>query len=183
MQITISDQTRTQIFTISNQASSIRVSALVKIVDAKPMTDSYIVADAFERRHSDVLRSIQNMRCSKEFRERNFAFTVENKRIGSVKRDIGFYRMTRDGWMFLVMGFTGEKADLVKEQFIEAFNEMFNFINRSFTQLDELISEYLNAKQAASVSGKALAHWKYNAPKIKIDSIFQHAQLKLDLQI
>ena len=30
--------------------------------------------------------------------------------------------MTRDGFMFLVMGFTGSKAARMKEAFIEAFN-------------------------------------------------------------
>ena len=34
------------------------------------------------------------------------------------------YQMTKDGFMFLVMGFTGKKAEQVKELYINAFNQM-----------------------------------------------------------
>ncbi|MEM7621322.1 MAG: Rha family transcriptional regulator [Pseudomonadota bacterium] len=39
------------------------------------MTTSITVADTFEKRHSDVLRSIQTLECSPEFSQRNFALT------------------------------------------------------------------------------------------------------------
>ena len=35
-----------------------------------------------------------------------------------------YVEMTRDGFMFVVMGFTGKKAGHIKESFIEAFNMM-----------------------------------------------------------
>lgn len=34
------------------------------------------------------------------------------------------YRLTRDGFAFLAMGFTGKRAALWKEKFLEAFNAM-----------------------------------------------------------
>ena len=37
-------------------------------------------------------------------------------------------RMTKDGFMFLVLGFTGAEAARIKEAFIAAFNEMAAFI-------------------------------------------------------
>ena len=35
------------------------------------------VAETFEKRHADVLRDIENLGCSTEFRERNFAFSFD----------------------------------------------------------------------------------------------------------
>jgi hypothetical protein len=37
------------------------------------VTTSLIVAEVFGKRHSDVLRDVENLSCSQEFRERNFA--------------------------------------------------------------------------------------------------------------
>ena len=44
------------------------------------------------------------------------------------------YEMTRDGWIFLVMGFTGVKAAKVKEQYIAAFNAMEDHLWRSLAR-------------------------------------------------
>lgn len=53
------------------------------------VVSSLDVAETFEKRHADVLRDIENLGCSTEFRERNFAFSeykVEgnNKKISYV---------------------------------------------------------------------------------------------------
>ena len=40
-------------------------------------TTSFAVADAFGKRHSDVLKAIKNMRCSDNFAKRNFALCFE----------------------------------------------------------------------------------------------------------
>lgn len=66
------------------------------------------VARTFEKRHSDVLRDIESLECSEEFRKRNFSlsdYTVENN-----KRKYPMYYITRDGFTILAMGYTGEKA-------------------------------------------------------------------------
>lgn len=47
---------------------------------------------------------------SDEFRERNFAFTCEIKEIGTSRRSVRHFDMTKDGFTFLVMGFTGSTA-------------------------------------------------------------------------
>ena len=39
-------------------------------------------------------------------------------------KDLPMYKMTRDGWAILVMGFTGKKAMSFKEKDIAAFNAM-----------------------------------------------------------
>lgn len=96
----------------------------VKRVNKAEMTvvSSLDVAETFEKRHADVLRDIEELGCSKDFRERNFAlskYLVENN-----KRSYPMYYMTRDGFTILVMGYTGEKAMKFKEAYIKQFNAM-----------------------------------------------------------
>ena len=46
---------------------------LVKQSDGQLMTTSKIVSDVFGKVHRDVVRSIKELKCSDEFRVRNFA--------------------------------------------------------------------------------------------------------------
>ena len=94
---------------------------LVVMHEGKQMVSSQLVADKFEKAHRDVLRAIKNLDCSKEFKVRNFAqCSFKNK----MNREYEGFMMTRDGFSFLCMGFTGKKAAEWKEAFINAFNSM-----------------------------------------------------------
>lgn len=97
------------------------MSNLVSLENGRVTTSSLIVAQHFNKRHGDVLRAIRNLECSCEFSERNFA-SAEYK--DEQKKPRQYYIITKDGFMFLVMGFTGKEAALWKERFINAFNEM-----------------------------------------------------------
>ncbi len=90
----------------------------------QPVTTSRKVAEVFNRNHDDVLRSIRNLDCSSEFSLRNFAESNYKIR-GKMYPE---YLMTKDGFAFLAMGFTGKKAAAFKEAYINAFNEMESFI-------------------------------------------------------
>lgn len=87
--------------------------------------DSRYVAQAFNRRHDHVLRAIDNLDCSDEFRLLNYGassyLNEQNKKQPCVC-------MTRDGFVFLAMGFTGKKAAQFKEAYIKQFNQMESFI-------------------------------------------------------
>lgn len=87
--------------------------------------DSLFVARAFEKRHDDVLKSIRNLDCSDDFRLRNFAESHYKNEQGKKQP---CYCMTRDGFVFLAMGYRGKKAAQFKELYIKRFNEMENFI-------------------------------------------------------
>lgn len=95
---------------------------LVEMKNDQPMTTSLKVAEVFGKRHADVIRAIEDINSTEEFAERNFAFSYY-KPIGAT-RHYPMYEMTKDGFSFLVMGFTGAKADVWKERYIEAFNMM-----------------------------------------------------------
>ncbi|MGJ0626043.1 Rha family transcriptional regulator [Xenorhabdus bovienii] len=74
-------------------------------------TDTFKVAKVFKREHKDVLRKTRSVikSCSPEFAERNFTLCHENNELQNGKPQ-PFYQMTKDGWMMLVMGFTGAEA-------------------------------------------------------------------------
>lgn len=97
------------------------IENIIEIDDGKMFTTSLTVAQAFEKEHKNVLQSILNLECSKQFNELNFQ-PVEYKDAKGEMRPA--YRLTRDGFAFLAMGFTGKKAALWKEKFLEAFNAM-----------------------------------------------------------
>lgn len=79
------------------------------------------VADTFEKRHADVLRDIEHLKCSEEFTQRNFALTSYRDTSGKSNKE---YLITRDGFTILVMGYTSEKAMRFKEAYIKQFNAM-----------------------------------------------------------
>lgn len=63
------------------------------------MTTSLKVADYFDKQHKYVLRAIQALDCSEDFKWRNFAPLTRSYR----GQDFLFYELTRDGFM-TVMG-------------------------------------------------------------------------------
>ncbi|PSW63714.1 Rha family transcriptional regulator [Photobacterium kishitanii] len=101
-------------------------SDLIFISDTNELvTDSLTVSKHFNKQHKDVLKKIESLDCSDIFTSANFCAYVQKLNIGnSAVRDSKAYQMTKDGFMFLVMGFTGKRAAAVKEAYINAFNLM-----------------------------------------------------------
>lgn len=93
----------------------------VALVKGQPMTNSRDVAELFGKRHADVLRALTALECSPQFTERNFALSEYRDSTG---RAVRAYNMTKDGFVFLVMGFTGKEAARFKLAYIARFNEM-----------------------------------------------------------
>lgn len=89
------------------------------------LADSLKVAEIFNKNHKNVIRDIRELDCSEEFRELNFEPT-EYMSVQGHKKPC--YNMTRDGFVFLVMGYRGKKAAAFKEAYIKRFNEMEEFI-------------------------------------------------------
>lgn len=71
------------------------------------------------------------MLCSEDFRNGNFA---EPSYINSQNKKQPMYQITKDGFVLLVMGYTGEKAMKFKEDYIKAFNKMENELRRIYTE-------------------------------------------------
>ena len=122
----------------------------IEIIDGEPKTTSLTIAQHFDKRHADVLRAIEEVitQVSDSFSKRNFALTsyeVEQPNGGT--RSLPMYRLTKDGFSFLVMGFTGAKAAQWKEAYIKAFNQMHEAIlnspDKRLKQLDPNILRLL----------------------------------------
>lgn len=107
--------------TATNATTTQHIEVAVELVDGHPTTTSLAVAERFGKLHKDVLRRIASLDCSAEFTERNFALSDYTDPTG---RKLTLYRMTRDGFVFLCMGFTGKDAARLKEAYINAFNQM-----------------------------------------------------------
>lgn len=87
--------------------------------------DSRYVAQFFEKQHKNVIRDIKELDCSEDFRRLNFE---QSNYINEQGHKQPCYIMTRDGFVFLAMGYRGKKAAQFKELYIRRFNEMEVFI-------------------------------------------------------
>ncbi|EHF6669321.1 hypothetical protein J2H33_000262 [Salmonella enterica] len=97
----------------------------VTIENGRAVTTSMAVALYFKKLHKDVLKKIDNLDCSPEFTSANFCADVQMVGIGNgAERGSKSYKITKDGFVFLVMGFTGKKAAAFKEAYIAEFNRM-----------------------------------------------------------
>lgn len=118
----------------------------VTLKDGRPTTTSVVVAQVFGKQHKDVLRAIRGLDCPPDFTERNFALSEFTDPTG---RKLPMYRMTRDGFTFLCMGFTGKEAARWKVAYLEAFNRME-------AELLRQQSEQYNAEVGAEFTGRVV---------------------------
>lgn len=91
------------------------------IIADKVVTSSLAVASYFGKQHKNVIQKIASLECSAEFTELNFQLS---EYIDASGRKLPCYQITRDGFAFLAMGFTGKRAAQFKEAYINAFNQM-----------------------------------------------------------
>lgn len=91
------------------------------IANGRAVASSLAVAEYFRKPHKDVLAKISRLDCSAEFTERNFS---PSEYTDSTGRKLPMYQITKNGFVFLVMGFTGKKAAAFKEAYIAEFDRM-----------------------------------------------------------
>lgn len=96
-------------------------SVLVTSSGGQSITTSLLVAEKFGKRHADVLRAIDKLECSPDFRQRNFASA---EYVDDQGKPRPMCSITRDGFSLLAMGFTGREAMQWKERYIAAFSTM-----------------------------------------------------------
>lgn len=106
------------------------------------------IAESFEKRHSDVCETIENLTTENSVVNKMF---IESCYVNERGRTYKSYDLTRDGFSLLVMGFTGKKALEWKLKYIEAFNLM-----------EQKLKEHKSI-QTAEDKAKALAIKKMNA--------------------
>ncbi|VEW02363.1 Transcriptional regulator (fragment) [Escherichia coli] len=93
----------------------------VTIENGRAVTTSVAVAEFFRKMHKNVIQKIETLECSPEFNRLNFKPVTYTDAKGE-KRPM--YQITKNGFVFLVMGFTGKKAAAFKEAYIAEFDRM-----------------------------------------------------------
>lgn len=142
---------------------------LVMAKDGQAVTSSLIVARYFKKQHKDVLKTIRMLDCSPDFRRRNIAPSCYTKTNGNVTKSYPMYYMTRDGFTFLAMGFTGRVAAQFKENYIRAFNEMEEALRkdsgmRYAEQLLKNVVENVNENLAIAIHNGKKRHGEEYGP-------------------
>jgi Rha family phage regulatory protein len=94
---------------------------LLDFTNDRLLVSSMDVAERFDKLHKNVIQAIERLECSDEFRRLNFQ---PSSYAASHGKQQPYYKLTRDGFSLLVMGFTGRKAMYWKERYIQAFNMM-----------------------------------------------------------
>ena len=122
---------------------------LVKNSNGALMTTSKIISDVFGKAHRDVIRALDNIECSDEFRAANFA---QSSYTSPQNKVIKCFDVSRDGFAFLCMSFTGKKAAQWKEKYINAFNEMEKGLLNVDAEMTRLSNQGKQIKELGSMA-------------------------------
>ena len=106
-----------------NSTALTLVSSQIRVENGIAQVSSRDIAANFGKRHDNVLRAIENLECSSEFRRLNFE-AKKIKVLNGAREETSEYLLTYDGCVLVTMGFTGRQAMEFKEAYIRAFNEM-----------------------------------------------------------
>lgn len=149
------------------------------------MTSSLLVAKEFAKEHNKVMRDINNLACSQEFRAANFG---ESSYVSEQGKEFPMFTMTKDGFSFLVMGYTGKKAAQFKEAYINAFNKMESEIRSSIkpkSQLEILqmsINQLVEQEHRLSSVERDVAETKKEIAEMKQERI-ENGKLLLEAEV
>lgn len=134
------ENSQSNIFTTGIISAEVNKQAIsipeVIIIGKEPVTTSQAIARYFGRDHDKVVNRIENLDCSVDFLTRNFR-RVKFEHKG---RNLNAYDVTKDGFTFLAMGFTGKKAAAFKENYIAQFNYMANWMAERLETKSEMKS-------------------------------------------
>jgi Rha family phage regulatory protein len=136
------------------------MNGLINMNNGNPIVSSKDIADKFGKVHRTVVRAINSLDCSDEFREHHY---TQSSYVSEQNKKLPCYNMTRDGFTFLCMGFTGPESAKWKESYIAAFNAMEKVLTEApstMMSLNAIVSAIEHSKDAASIHGRELAKYK-----------------------
>lgn len=119
---------------------------LVQVRKNQVVCTSLQIAERFDKEHARVLRDIRELQCSDKFRVGNFAESYYKNAQGKKQP---MYYITKNGFAFLVMGYTGKKAARFKEAFIDAFDKAIETLKQLQSQ------EHLEAREQGKIARRA----------------------------
>ena len=145
----------------------VEVANLCEIKDSRVCTTSLRVAEVFDKQHAHVLRAIRELDCSPDFHKSNFGLMLKTTQLGNnATRQDPYYFITRDGFVFLVMGFIGKTAAKFKEAYINAFNVMEERLRRQQEE-EHRLKQKQPARTMAEMPTMVRESLEYEAPIIE----------------
>lgn len=126
------------------------------------------VAEDFDKRHADVIKAIEDKMKVNEIL-RSPKYFIESTYTDKSNRKSKEYLLTRDGFSFLVMGFTGSKADEWKLKYIEAFNKMEQAIKNPFAHLSKELQAIIAIDTKVQKIEEDFNTFKSNLPLLNVD--------------
>lgn len=148
--------------------NAVQHTPIVTVVDGSVTTLSTDVAMFFGKEHKNVLQAIEKItRTLDSSRLLNFQQTEITRasplQKGAVIKSKA-YRLTRDGFTFLAMGFTGARAQEFKWAYIDAFNKMEAALRQCPAQA-QLPGPTLTEQQAYAIMSKVAIRAKRDGAK------------------
>ena len=105
--------------------------------EERTVVSSLDIAETFGKEHRRVLQDIREIGCSEEFRLHNF---VQSSYENSQGKQQPMFFVTRDGFVLLAMGYTGELAMRFKEAYIKQFNAIENALRGKLIEREKGIA-------------------------------------------
>ncbi len=128
----------------------------LEIIEGQITTTSLQIAEHFGKRHTHVLRAIRNLLAELPENARpNFGLSEFTDDTG---RKLPAYRITRDGFTLLAMGFTGKEAMQWKVAYLTAFNKMEQELLARTTRPANPALDYDRISPAQAQDLKELVH-------------------------
>ncbi len=136
----------------------------ISIAGDKIMTSSLKVAEYFGKRHDNVLRKIRQVidECPNDFAALHFEGVDYIDKNGDIRPAIN---MDKDGYMLVVMGFSGKEATQIKVNFINAFNWMANRLNQLQMLGEQAQHEYVIKERVSKCKATIGSHLMHRRRK------------------
>ncbi|WP_050747578.1 Rha family transcriptional regulator [Sodalis glossinidius] len=142
----------------------------VSVHNGRAVTTSVDVADYFGKLHKNAIQKIESIDCSEKFNRLNFQ-PVDYIDAKGEKHPM--FKMTKDGFVFLVMGFTGKKAAAFKEAYIAEFNRMEERLHGAVAVSGVTSEILLTLQDNKVISSRPIVNDEYVA---SLDTLFEIAR-------
>ena len=138
------------------------LSPSVSLHSGRPATTSLEVAKFFGKRHDNVLRDVDALlsQLPENSLQHNFEETYQEQETPFGVKQIRVFILYRDGFMLLVMGYTGKKALSMKLPYIEAFNRMEEELARQKEAARNITQDIVDFPGSLSITPSSVADRK-----------------------
>ena len=138
------------------------LSPSVSLHSGRPATTSLEVAKFFGKRHDHVLRDVDTLlsQLPENSLQPNFGETYQEQETPLGVKQVRMFILYRDGFMLLVMGYTGKKALAMKLAYIEAFNRMEEELARQKEAARNITQDIVDFPGTLSITPSSVADRK-----------------------